>query len=196
MRRLTIDPGLHHAGASLGNDDAIHLVGLFQPARSIGDWMGARCLDISQQIVRWTASVHGMQPVELTFEWPQHYDARRGKTKGNPNNLTPLAGIGMAVAGELYARGMLLGDPVTPTPSQWIGQLPKKCSVCDQVPGKKVCKACRGSAWRTPRAYLIESCVTAAELAIIPDQNDVIDACGLALWRAGRLRSAMPGIER
>ncbi len=150
MFRLAIDPGLHSPGIALMTDDRIIRTVHLGPERDILDSVGARCLDIARQIADWTFRVV-CDRVELIFEWPQHYDARAGKTKGNPNNLTPLAGIGMAVAGIMQERGILLGDPVTPMPAQWIGQLPKVCPLCDRAPGKKTCKVCKGSAWRTPR---------------------------------------------
>lgn len=193
MWRLAVDPGLHSPGAVIGANDQIVRTARFTPERDILCSQGARCLDIADQIVQWALKIVS-GPVEFIFEWPQQYDSRAGKTKGNPNNLTPLAGIGMAIAGKLHTHSALLGDPVTPMPAQWIGQIPKQCPLCERVPGKKTCKVCKGSAWRTPRGIHIRKCVRPMELDIIPDQNDVIDASGIFLWRVGRLRVALPGL--
>ncbi len=105
--------------------------------------------------------------------------------------MVPLAGIGMALAGMLAARGELDGV-VTPQPSEWIGQLPKTCVLCKARRPK--CKLCQGSAWRTPRGALVERTLTPQERYTVNDQNDEIDAVGIGLWRCGRLRAAIPGI--
>ena len=75
---------------------------------------------------------------------------------------------------------------LTPTPAEWIGQLSKVCPAC-RGKAKKKCSECRGSAWETPRGRRIRSRLTPAELALVPDQNDAIDAVGLGLYALGRL---------
>lgn len=194
MFRLCVDPGLHSAGASIWTDATLVTVQRFTPDRTITESHGTRCLDIAEQIGRWSCGVLGNSKTEVVFEWPQQYDSRKGKTVGNPNNLTPLAGVGMALVGMIWMRGSLEGDPVTPMPAQWVGQIPKKCVLCDRAPGKKSCKLCGGSAWKTPRGNMIRDALRPLELALVPDQNDVIDSVGIGLWRAGRLRLALPGL--
>jgi hypothetical protein len=190
MYRLAIDPSLLSAGAALMSDDRIVQTQRFTPELSNAEPIGARCLNIAAQVLTWSARGNTLA-FEVIFEWPQHYDSRAGKTKGNPKNLTPLAGIGMAVVGALFAQGRLI-RVVTPMPAQWIGQLPKTCAACNDR--KRSCKVCRGSTWRTPRGGFIQRNLTASELDLVPDQHDVIDACGIGLWRVGRLRQELPGL--
>lgn len=101
----------------------------------------------------------------LVWERPQIY--RASKSKGDPNDLIALAAIGNGVAAH-FRRGATMA----PTPAQWTGQ---------------VKKATRGSAWKSPRGMRIRSRLTPAELALVPDQHDVVDAVGLGLWALGRL---------
>lgn len=102
----------------------------------------------------------------LVWERPQVY--RASKSKGDPNDLIGLAAIGNGVA----AAGTWHYGVLAPTPAQWCGQ---------------VKKATKGSAWKSPRGMRIKSRLTAAELALVPDQHDVVDAVGLGLWALERL---------
>jgi len=80
----------------------------------------------------------------------------------------------------------------SPMPAEWVGQLSKVCAYCDgkkgRGRGKKrvLCPECKGSDWETPRGRRIRSRLSPAELALVPDQNDAIDAVGLGLWKLGR----------
>ncbi len=111
----------------------------------------------------------------IVYEKPQIYTAV--KSKGDPNDLIPLAAIG-----AIFACRMLQVDPpciggpariLTPTPAEWIGQCPK---------------ATKGSAFESPRAKRILSRLDAEEMALVPDQHDAIDAIGLGLFCLGRLK--------
>lgn len=104
----------------------------------------------------------------VVFERPQIY--RAVKSKGNPNDLIGLAGVGMAVVGLLADT---LVDVLSPTPAEWIGQLPKSTT---------------GSAKTSPRAKFILSRLAPGELELVPDQHDAIDAVGVGLWALGRLK--------
>lgn len=192
MFRAALDPGLHSPGLTLGTDSTV--THTFHLAPTVGDKepYGRRCMDIAVVAFVSIVKTHG-ESVELIFEWPQVYDSRAGKMEGDPNGLTPLVGIGMALAGLLCAH-QRLDNLVTPKPAEWIGSVPKKCQLCKRAPGKKSCKLCHGSAWVTPRGSLIRERLTPEELQLVPDQNDVIDSVGILLWRAGRLRPSIPGL--
>lgn len=155
---------------------------------------GHRWLEVAHEIVtRIQDKVAPSSITQVVFEKPQWY--QRSKSKGDPNDLVGVAGVAAAVCGILAGRHHL--DVFSPTPAEWIGQLPKVCPVCK---GKKstmslkrkrvktVCGTCHGSAWETPRGRFIRSRLTPAELALVPDQNDAIDAVGIGLWKLGRLQ--------
>lgn len=158
------------------------------------DWFGlppgARWLRVANEIAAWTrnASAGGVV-VRVVFEKPQWY--QRTKSKGDPNDLVGVAGVAANVTGLLDARldrafwtdGLCV---ISPTPAEWIGQLSKVCPVC-KGKAKKKCRECHGSAWETPRGRYIRKRLTDAELSLVPDQNDAIDAVGIGLWALGRL---------
>ncbi len=182
---LAVDPSISSAGVARFTHDehgvAVCVAAARIPVTSEGP-PGVRCLMMAAAIRRWVGHLR-FSRLELAFEWPQIYTS--AKSKGDPNQLIGIAGVGCALAGLLAGQG-LIGDVLTPTPAEWIGQLPKVCPVC-RGKAKRKCLACEGSAWKTPRGRRIRSRLSPAELAVIPDQNDAIDAVGIGLWSVGRL---------
>lgn len=102
--------------------------------------------------------------VALVVEWPQIYV--RGRSKGDPNDLLPLAGVAMALAGRLDV------EVRSYRPAQWIGQ----CA-----------KAEHGDPLASPRGQLIWRELDAAERAAVRLSHDALDATGLGLASLGRL---------
>lgn len=138
-------------------------------ASTSGD-IGARCLAMARRVL--TCCNAGV--TELAFEWPQVY--RGAKSKGDPNDLPGLAGVGMAVAGMLPGLELVR----SPTPAQWSGQLPKSTT---------------GDPWASPRGQRVRSRLSPAELGLVQAQHDAIDAVAIGLWALGRLapRRVFPG---
>ena len=173
---LALDPGLNSPGVALFDTGAL----LAATRIAVPDtWVriasaGQRWLEVAKLIVAWS-SRHDVDTV--VFEKPQ-WDARSKKV--DPNDLVGIAGVAANVTGHLRSARVL-----SPTPLEWIGQLSKKCHVCKK--NLKKCPECKGSAWETPRGRRIRSRLTPNELALVPDQNDAIDAVGLGLWSLGRL---------
>lgn len=110
------------------------------------------------------ASLAAQAAVRVAYEWPQVYVASR--SKGDPNDIIPLAAIGAAVAAHLGAL-----DVVAPTPAEWIGQVPKSTT---------------GDPWESPRGARVRVRLSPDELARVPAQHDAIDAAAIALWASGR----------
>lgn len=106
----------------------------------------------------------------LVFERPKIY--RESKSKGNHNDLIPLAAVGTALAVMLGSSGVI-PRVMSPMPEDWTGQLPKSTA--------------RGEAWSSPRGRRISSRLRPEELALVPDQHDTVDAVGIGLWALGRL---------
>jgi hypothetical protein len=191
---LAIDPGMNSPGVALFDTSFLRAAGALEiPLEWIALEPGERWMNVALEIAAWTRNALGgiFMPVVRTvvFEKPQWY--ARSKSKVDPNQLVGIAGVAANVTGMLQP-----GKVRTPTPAEWIGQLPKVCPVCDgrkttKVAGKRVkraCEECKGSAWETPRGRFIRSRLEPGELKLVPDQNDAIDAVGLGLWALGRLK--------
>jgi hypothetical protein len=146
---------------------------------------GQRWLIVAVYIEAWLGV--DAYPSRLIFERPQWY--AREKSKGDPNQLAGVVGVASMLVGRLSKRWAhaLLDDGcvLSPTPAEWIGQIPKTCPACKA--NRKKCPVCKGSAWNTPRGKRIRSRLSDTELALVPDQNDAIDAVGLGLFALGRL---------
>ena len=109
----------------------------------------------------------------LVIEWPQVY--RAGKSKGDPADLLPLVGVGMCLAGLLHP-----GAIKSPTPAEWIGQLPKSTT---------------GDPWASARGQRIGSRLSDVERGRVVPSHDAVDAVGIGLYCLGRLerRRVFPG---
>lgn len=114
----------------------------------------------------------------LAIEWPQIYAAV--KSKGNPNDLLGVAGVGAAIAGMLSHATLKNGSGlclrvVSPTPAEWAGQLPKSTSA------KLVSQS--------PRAKRILSRLDSEERSVATLKHDALDAIGIGLYTLGRLHA-------
>lgn len=116
---------------------------------------------------------HAYVAPAVVGEWPQIY--RLGQSKGDPNDLPPLAAVVAAVAERVECP---LGWLASPLPREWIGQL------------KKSKKA--GEEWKSPRGRLIWGLLGEDERAVIAAagkiDHDQVDGLGIGLWSLGRLR--------
>lgn len=172
---LALDPGINKPGVALfraGKLIAAERVKVDTAWSALGD--GDRAARVAEVIMRW-GIWRDMEPRTLVYELPQIY--RASKSKGDPNDLIKVALVAAGVAGML--RYAMAGRDISlailsPKPSEWIGQTPKK--------------VCSGpAAWDSPRGYRIKRVLSADEiLAVIPD-DDAIDATGVGLWALARL---------
>lgn len=101
----------------------------------------------------------------LVYEVPQIY--RREKSKGDPNDLIPLALVSGYLSGR-YPETEVVGRK----PREWCGQLPK---------------ATRGDPWASARGELVASRLDAAERLCVVSSHDAIDAVGIGLHHLDRL---------
>lgn len=184
MTLLALDPGMNSPGVALFTRDTLVAAWRVPIPSSFADREdGQRWLDVALEIVGSVASrgVFLSEIRQVVFERPQWY--QRGKSKGDPNQLAGVAGVAANVTGHLVQFGRFTVS--SPKPAEWIGQLSKACPSCGAL--KKKCPACGGSVWKTPRGIRIRSRLSEAELALVPDQNDAVDAVGLGLFELGRL---------
>lgn len=169
---LAVDPSIRSPGAALFR--AGKLVAAARIKFSIDTKLNdaERCLAAADAVAQWANQI-GAKPDAIAFEWPQVYTA--AKSKGNPNDLIPMAGVDLALAtGFTIAAAMrkVRLQLLSCKPAEWIGQLPKTT---------------RGSAKSSPRAARIMSRLDPGELSVVPDQHDAIDAIGIGLHFLGRL---------
>lgn len=190
MRLLAVDPSVRSCGVATFTDDGL----LIHATRITSDMgtseeIGLRCIAMAAKIRRGLAAVR-FEPEAIVWEWPKIYTV--GKSKGDPNDLVPMAAVGTSLATMLISS---VNHIFTPEPHDWIGSIPKQCPKCKRTPGARTCKVCQGSAWRTPRGSLIELSLHEHERGRVPDQHDAIDAVGIGLWKLKRLalRRVFPG---
>lgn len=193
---LAIDPGTNSPGVALL--DTVQLVAADRVALP-SEWVelddNERWPLIAHAILAWVNRNAGLGNIDhVIFERPQWYQRKNGGSKGDPNKLAGVLTIAAMTFGMLtrYSTpGLTLA-----TPAEWIGQLSKECPRCAGERLKstrknpwysKNCPECHGSAWETPRGRRIRSRLTPAELALVPDQNDAIDAVGIGLYKVGRM---------
>lgn len=182
---LALDPGLNSPGVALFVPNTPpemlrYATRMVIPAVFAELSDGERWMRVGVEIARWAAARGHV--TTIVFERPQWY--QHGKSKGDPNQLAGIAGVAANVTGFLNSYHAV--RVLSPTPAEWIGQLPKTCPTC-KGKAKKKCLDCHGSAWETPRGRRIRSRLSEAEIALVPDQNDAIDSVGLGLWALGRL---------
>jgi hypothetical protein len=195
MRRkdslLAFDPGLNNPAAALfreGRLIAASRISLERTWKSLPvgercrriagathEWACANGLDMAAMVKAYENDLHQYHEearllrqhlgiVALVVEWPQIYV--RGRQKGDPNDLLPLAGVAMALAGRLDV------EVRSYRPAEWIGQ----CA-----------KAETGDPLASPRGQIIWRELDPAERSTVRLSHDAIDATGLGLAALGRL---------
>ncbi len=165
---LAVDPGIRYPAAAIFDEDKKLLAAsrVKLPGAVSRLDMGERCREVGRLIAIWTSEHVNLELIGgICIEWPQIYTA--SKSKGDPNNLTPLAGVGVAVATIFHDATV-----VSPVPREWIGQVPKSED---------------GDPWASPRGQKIRRRLTPDEIECIVISHDAIDAVGLGLWALGRL---------
>lgn len=181
---LALDPGTLSPGLALFSDTgALVAADRVRVDGHADEPDGRRWMHIGHCLAQWCLRrvPQNDQLLSVIFERPQWYS--KAKSKGDPNQLAGLTGVAGVMIGVMMTRWQL--SVSSPKPAEWIGQLPKTCPACRA--NKKKCTECKGSAWNTPRGRRIRSRLTPDELALVPDQNDAIDACGLGLFELKRL---------
>lgn len=177
---LAIDPSVTSPGASLFRHGVLFACDRVRIPKTVAALpAGQRWLRVAQEIGAWWDDVRENAGYIRTvvFECPQIYT--REKSKGDPNKLIGLAGVGQSVAVLITAGNIAQRvrppEILTPLPAEWTGQLPKFT---------------KGDVWKSPRAQRIASRLQPAERALVPAQHDAIDSLGLGLWALGRYERA------
>jgi hypothetical protein len=190
---LAVDPGLRHPAASLFRHgrllaasrvpvpSAWHKLDVAERCRLIGaaiqDWACENGLDMDAMVEAYRLAQGGdftraralrdnRGVVQVVFERPQIY--RAGRSKGDPNDLPPLFGVGAAISARLDV------ETVSYTPAQWIGQMPK---------------ATTGDPLKSPRGRVVWCSLAKDERDRVDLSHDAVDAVGLGLHHLGRLHT-------
>lgn len=166
MILLAVDPGLLKPAAAVFIDGKLVAAERVKVPGALAKLpVGQRSMEVAGLIQGWAEQHFHASPDVLVIEWPQVY--RAGKSKGDPADLLPLVGVGMAVAGLLQP-----GEVKSPTPAEWIGQLPKSTT---------------GDPWASARGQRIGSRLSDVERGRVVPSHDAVDAVGIGLWSLGRL---------
>lgn len=163
MTLVSVDPGLRHAGVAAFEKGALVYAALIKnterKARGPQAWWA-----MAEEVAttRHAGSPIFLIPDVYVVEVPQVY--RFGKSKGDPDDLIQLAGVGGAIGARLQAL-----EAHGYYPRQWKGQVPKDVM-----------------------AARIESYLNAAELSAIAKcapslRHNVLDAIGIGLYHLGRM---------
>ena len=160
---LSIDPGIRGTGVGLfSRSELVASNWVKNPETSgQGPW---QCWTMSKHVLSWLQTYWDRKLNELVLEWPQVYPT----SKGDPNDLFGLAGVGAALTALLMAEG----HPIKVTyykPREWKGQLEKDV-MGDRVKGR----------------------LSSLELSQVPDfgglTHNILDAIGIGLHHIGRLQ--------
>lgn len=162
---LAVDPGLRYPAAAVFRNGVLQRAERVKVPTAYAKLpRGERIRQIAGLVGSWGLLQTGGERPKVVYEYPQVYRAK--KSKGDPNDLLPLAGIGGAVS-------MMMGTYThAPTPFEWIGGIPK---------------ATVGSALESPRGRLIWRLLNGLERLTVTLSHDALDAVGLGLHGVRRL---------
>ena len=168
---LAVDPGMRFPAAAVFLNGRLTDASRVKVPGALAKLpVGERCRQVVTLVCAWaSARMREGYPSHVVVEHPQVYSRRR--SKGDPNDLLPLAMINGGVA--MYFRAPV----ISPTPSEWIGGIPK---------------AAMGDPWASPRGRLLQSRLSELERATIVSTHDALDAVGIGLWALGRLGRVFP----
>lgn len=168
---LAVDPGIRYPAAALFVDGVLVSASRVKLKTAWAKLpVAERVLTVAREIRTWYGGKITVNPtkVDYVFEWPQVYT--RLKSKGDPNDLMPLAGVGMCLAGLLYDQIHELGMH-SYKPRDWAGNTPK---------------ATTGDPLASVRGQRIWARLSEAERATVTLSHDCLDAIGIGLKFLGR----------
>ncbi len=159
---LAIDPGLRYPAAAIFENGRLFRASRVKVPGSLAkEPIGERMRHVSALIYAW---YHQSPPKLLVTEFPKVLTI--SKSKGDPNDLLPLVGIGMHLAGFLGCAVLC------PTPAEWLGGNSPKSTT--------------GDPWTSVRGQRVARRLDAEERSRVVPSHDAIDAVGIGLWACGR----------
>lgn len=130
---------------------------------------GEKCMHAAEAVNKWLHNI-AARPTAIAYEWPQIYATDEGKL-AVMNAVIYMSGVDLALTAMLRAEWGAL-TVLSWVPGDIWGNLPKRKT---------------GSAFESPRGRRVKSRLTIEERAIVPDQHDAVDSCGIGLHACGRL---------
>lgn len=177
---LAIDPSITRIGLALFVDGDLYTTGVVLPTLGTKADIMERVAEMSECCYAWGIS-HGHTVTDIACEWPQIYP--KGRAKGDPNHIVPLAAVCGSVAG--FFRRDAEVTLTSYKPRAWAGTMPKDETV----------KGCKSS----PRARRTIKCLSSEEMKVWAEveYHDEIDAIGIGLHYLKRFRPRiMPGATK
>lgn len=172
MNLVSMDPGIRCCGVAVFKHDGTvprlaRALIVRNPVKSGDDLNAVRLMAKEVLATLRNETYYGY---DFVSEWPQVYRAVR--SKGDPNDLMPLAGVVGFVASASW------GSVRRFLPAEWKGQMPK--DVCEKRALSRLDAA---------EQVVLAACAVPASL-----RHNVIDAVAIGLHAAGRLapQKAMP----
>lgn len=163
---LAVDPGIRGSGVALFRDGRLIAAAYVKSPAKAGN-RAAEAAAMAYAIATW-AMIERFADRMLVVEWPQVYASRirAGTTKGDPNDLLALCGVGAAISACLNV------PTVTYLPHEWKGS----------IDGDVMCARIMTRLDGVERAIVD---------AVLPEskRHNAIDACGLGLHHLGRLQA-------
>lgn len=167
---VALDPGIQCPGVSVFRDGVLYANCYLKLGTTSGNHI-QKAASASQQVVNWLHNVQA-RPAAVAFEWPQIYSH---DTPAVANAVVYMAAMDGYVTAALQLEAYPQGRNVVALsylPAEIWNTLPK-------------CKT--GSAKESARGLRVCSRLSSVELAIVNDQHDAIDSCGIGLHVLGRL---------
>ena len=180
---ITVDPSLNAPGVAVFRNRTLMASAVLPQKHPTTMDIGQRCAAVAASILVYLDDKVS-KPRTLAIEWPQIYTAV--KSKGDPNDLLGVAGVGIAIASMLSqacyqdGRGWCL-EIRSISPGTWSGQLPKFTEA------RRVLES--------PRTHRILSRLSEAEKQVAALKHDALDAIGLGLFVLDRFgpKRVFPG---
>lgn len=166
---LAVDPGIRGCGVALFDGPILIKASYVKNTETEGNGP-FQCSCMADEILSYAVGSGDIdnkkQKIDIVVEWPQVYT----KSKGDPNDLLALAGIGAALVTHVYdIRPGQVDEVIHYLPREWKGQVPK---TIHQTRIKKALAPEEIAKISAPKSLL----------------HNVYDAVGLGLFRLGRMK--------
>lgn len=168
---LSVDPGTRVCGVAWWRGGDLCGATVVHNPLDVEKAGPRECATIAREIATWWKGVYGDYPDVLALEVPQIYQRAAGKSKGDPNKIMPLFGVGAALAALFPEAEVRFG-----TPHDWKGGVKKPKNVKEPY---------------AIQVRVLERLTEAEKKQIawptsIKQTYDVVDAIGIGLHHLGR----------
>lgn len=167
---VAIDPGIQCPGVAVFRDGALYANAFLKLGTTAGNH-AQKSAFAAESICSWLQN-NLAKPVAVAYEWPQIY---QDDTPARANAVIYMAAVDAYVSATIRIESYSQGRGV-----DFLSYLPAE--IWHSLPKRKT-----GSAKESPRGLRVCSRLSAAELRVLVDQHDALDAVGIGLHALGRL---------